>query len=620
MIAQCPHCKKKVKINDESAGRERPCPACGKAFSVPPFPKRDAERAEGARTSAPLRPARASTDSSTSPSLPGGIGTGAPPTTPDKADVDGTPQAAASGEPVSPTTPPPLPPRRAAHAKPARPETILEGYRKPPKSHMPKVGATIMSGVGNIKERARAAKLKHDVNNLRSALDEKWEQLGTLTLEHRPADVDVTTELAELGLLHEAVSEKQEALESLQRTKGGGSVVRQLKHEVAQLRDRQRTSMIAVGRKAETAAVELPGAAGHRSAIQRLRSALEAKENELARLQEALGPIADTDAVRGAFESFKKPLTFVGVMVGAALVLYVVWAILLASFFGDSFARYAYYVPDSVAAVSYFNVSELRGIDPFSEIEGAIPRQFTLGLDVEDIAEIFLVLDRRSKPTLVLRTVEDLSLEDIASLRGDTRTRYRDMEYVRGQMGAVRGFMAKTESRTFCVAEGEEDLKSALRRVDRKEKPDLAEDMRRAVDHVAGHDHFLVLTGQRHLRGYGPEGIKAVGAGFSAASSIKAKAIMVFARERDAEKCEQEVEDGITELYDEAESLEPILGEHVLGMLDALGHRRSGDVVRFSWKYDVADIMALLDELESSNWREEFVREVLQSISTVVNR
>ena len=83
---------------------------------------------------------------------------------------------------------------------------------------MLKVRTVVISAIDNIKERARAAKLKRDVNNLRTALGEQWEQLGTLTLEHRPTEVDITAELGELAQLHEALPEKQEALDSLRQT------------------------------------------------------------------------------------------------------------------------------------------------------------------------------------------------------------------------------------------------------------------------------------------------------------------------------------------------------------------------------------------------------------------
>jgi len=38
MVVVCPHCRKRLKVNDDLAGAHRACPACGKAFTIPAVP------------------------------------------------------------------------------------------------------------------------------------------------------------------------------------------------------------------------------------------------------------------------------------------------------------------------------------------------------------------------------------------------------------------------------------------------------------------------------------------------------------------------------------------------------------------------------------------------------
>jgi len=38
MVVVCPHCRKRLKVNDDLVGAHRACPACGKAFTIPAVP------------------------------------------------------------------------------------------------------------------------------------------------------------------------------------------------------------------------------------------------------------------------------------------------------------------------------------------------------------------------------------------------------------------------------------------------------------------------------------------------------------------------------------------------------------------------------------------------------
>jgi len=91
------------------------------------------------------------------------------------------------------------------------------------------------------------------------ALDAAWENLGILALAHQSFHPYLSTELPELSALQQQVGEKQAMVDSLRQTKGSNAVRREIEAELAELRERQRRLMIAVGQKAETGTPDIPG-------------------------------------------------------------------------------------------------------------------------------------------------------------------------------------------------------------------------------------------------------------------------------------------------------------------------------------------------------------------------
>ena len=91
------------------------------------------------------------------------------------------------------------------------------------------------------------------------ALDAAWENLGILALAHQSFHPYLSTELPELSALQQQVGEKQAMVDSLRQTKGSNAVRREIEAELAELRERQRRLMIAVGQKAETGTPDNPG-------------------------------------------------------------------------------------------------------------------------------------------------------------------------------------------------------------------------------------------------------------------------------------------------------------------------------------------------------------------------
>jgi hypothetical protein len=152
------------------------------------------------------------------------------------------------------------------------------------------IGKRIAQGADALKKRARALKLRHDVSSLWTAVNSQLENLGTLAITHRPPNVDMSSEIAELSQVQRELAQHQVTMDSLRQGAGGRSVVKQIEGEVARLRDRQREAVIAIGRKVAAARPDMPSAAGTYSALDRVQSSLTAAEAALAELEREIGP------------------------------------------------------------------------------------------------------------------------------------------------------------------------------------------------------------------------------------------------------------------------------------------------------------------------------------------
>ncbi len=146
--------------------------------------------------------------------------------------------------------------------------------------------------------RRRAKKLKREVRAMRAPLDQHLEKLGLLILESTPAEVHIHDELQALSHVQKQLKEREEALESLQEAKADRSLLKELREEAKQLRDRQRELMIQIGRKADWAGADVPGAKAQYAVVRRLRSMLEDKEERLRDFERQFGQVELRVSVR----------------------------------------------------------------------------------------------------------------------------------------------------------------------------------------------------------------------------------------------------------------------------------------------------------------------------------
>ena len=112
----------------------------------------------------------------------------------------------------------------------------------------------------------------------------------------------------------------------------------------------------------------------------------------------------------------------------------------------------------------------------------------------------------------------------------DDAEAFEGREYARsGERFSLLPYVAKTGKRTYCLAPTEEAMKDLLRQLDREEKAELNEDLERALDYVSGKDHYFAAADVNSE-------MAAVAGGISVRSSVKAKGIAIFKKERDAEE------------------------------------------------------------------------------------
>ena len=174
----------------------------------------------------------------------------------------------ASPSPRFPAGMPPMPQTAEQSNPPKSAADLLAAYRSTSKSRTAGIRERLARIARIATMRGLALKLGHEATNLETAIDAQLEILGTLTLTHRPSAVAISDAIADLSQIHDGLSQKQNTLDSLRQTKGGGSVVKELNQEVVQLRNRQRAVMVAIGKAAWVAKAEMPSAAGAYAALE----------------------------------------------------------------------------------------------------------------------------------------------------------------------------------------------------------------------------------------------------------------------------------------------------------------------------------------------------------------
>jgi hypothetical protein len=471
------------------------------------------------------------------------------------------------------------------------------------------VKSKLKSGLTAVKQRAHATKLKHEVKRLQTAVGQQNEAVGVLVLQHQPGDLDVSAETQQLSQVQEDLAQKQTTLASLENTSGSGTVVKQLKQEVAGLQEQQRSLMVGIGEQAFAARVDMPGVAGHYAGLEQLHQTLQAKESELETLAQQLGPIWERPT-SFSLRNWIKPLAAAGGVILGLLVLWMAVTWLFAPSSGiPSWARY--YVDGDTQMVAYVNMSALVDSEVYEDIAKlATADKLPGGLEVDDVREVFSVASD-GDTLLLVRTYEDFPLDDFAS-EGAEIEEYRDVNYAKyPRQRFQRGYVAKLGSCLYGVTENVDLLKDAISRLDRQRESELSDELQEALRYAAREKHYIASRAGGRFGDDLPDGVNTFGAGASlGSSSLDARSLFMFRSERTAEDFVREYEEMLEEMEEGIggskfermpEEMKRAV-EDSLEMFRQMKVRRSGKHVTVRGSCDVEHIENMVHDLASTDW------------------
>ena len=498
-----------------------------------------------------------------------------------------------AGKPLGPpgaASPPPVPNRPTDAESPRPPEVTPPPI--PARTEDGQRKGILKRCLGAIKHHLGTLMLAHQVSKLRAARDRQYAALGGLADQCRPSGLDVAGDLETLSQVRLELGQKESARAVLKSTPGSAAALRELKQEERQLKERQRSLLIAIGQKAFRARPEMGGAAAYYSGLQQIERVLRDKQDELQK----------RSGVRKAapfpLQSLIKPLAVVCVVLSVLVLL----CLALPRFFEASSGVPSwgeYCVSDETAGMVFVDVVKLLDTKPFHAFMESLPPEESRlpgGLEVEDLGMLFLTYGDGG--TLVAaRTQEDLPLEDFASSESKP-AEFRKVEYVGMESGPFPdGLLAKTAEGTFCLADSEDHLRDALTRLDRGRELTLEGDLAVAVERASREEHFV--AGLFDTPPATLPNVDAFGIGVSIdASSVELSGALVFRTIRNAAQFVEEHQDVIDAMEDDLrQRAEGKLSDETLRtaedgleLLRELQLRQRDKIVQLRGTWPVADV------------------------------
>jgi hypothetical protein len=599
----CPNCRKTHAAPEAVIGRRVTCNDCGHGFVAEATMQGpvDAPAAPSPPATPPEKPA-ARRDAWAYP--PSNAASASPPQVPPSAPTGDAPSQ------EQPTAPPPLPPTDSTSE--AAPD-LVAGYQSTTGPSGGGFKDKMKSGIHQVKKRAVALKLKHDIKGVRTAIEQQQERLGVLALQHQASGLEIAGEKEELGRIQTELGEKQATLDSLRGTKGSGSVVRDLKREISEGQKRQRELMIVIGGKTDQARPAIPAADGNYRALDQLHTSLESKEAELADIEKELGPTIQGSGA--SWQTMAKPLMYVGGAIAAVLVLFCGVSTLWGLLFSGGLPSWAT-IPPGAQGVVYVNLDELRDSPLYKTFEDNLPSQaqnLPNGLDIDDLSEMFSVLVDGDKPAVFLRTNKDVDLEDLFPEIKDrcTEKEYQDMKYLAATR-YPRMFAAKVGKRTYFMAEHEDTLKKVFDCLESGEKADLDDELQAALKSVMKHDHYvaMLVSGSsqmppqfRNMPLMGSFKMPdAIAVGADVGSSLSLDARLIYDDKETAKSAAEEIEKGIEEM-EEMMSAEEMPDEARETVEDAL------DMIRRVKVYQSGNSVCV-----TGSWKSKKIEEMIDNV------
>ncbi len=309
----------------------------------------------------------------------------------------------------------------------------------------------------------------------------------------------------------------------------------------------------------------------------------------------------------------KWPSSFVlklggGVAVALVVVFLLVLLVMNLSFGGSDWPPY-YFIPENTQFVAYVNLDDLRNSDVYPEIRKQLEKQspqFEGNVGPDDVSEIFIAdssAGRKDNSVAVIRLKRDRPLSDLLpkALRDQrqqqqTKT-YRNVEYavLNRPFGTPPMVFAKTGERTFCVVPGEEMLKAALDRRERKERAKLDANLQAAISSLSGSS--LYVAGVNLANPNVPFTVKWFSGRVSVGSSFRLALTAGFDNPNEAADCKKAIDGFISMMTsmtppEKKKEIEPILSPIKIS--------QNGNELRCEATWRNSDVLNMLKKAQNS--------------------
>ena len=305
----CPRCKAKYQVPEGLTGKPVRCanPACQHAFNIPA--STPAGLGAPLSTGAGLRPSADVADGTQSktavPPLPNGI-----------AEHDLTKEPPGGQDRTTPDTPWTSTQARRIQGT----EGFATGFWTGLKATFMEIKERFRQSAEAVKMGEVALNLGREVESLEAAVQSQHEKLGDTALTNRASTPDISAQLAKLAQIEDELRRKQAIVESLDETRGGESVVKEVHQELALLHSRQRAIIVEIGSSVAATRPEMPGTLGPYASLDRLQPLLVVKRDELKKKVDQVSQLRRACDISPA--AIRKLMPFAGVITGTLVLLY----------------------------------------------------------------------------------------------------------------------------------------------------------------------------------------------------------------------------------------------------------------------------------------------------------
>jgi hypothetical protein len=279
-------------------------------------------------------------------------------------------------------------------------------------------------------------------------------------------------------------------------------------------------------------------------------------------------------------------------LVAIAGASWAVWSLFLSNRL-TPFLRYRPLVPPDVERIVFLNVAKLRGTEAWRDVKAMAPEAFAADparpFGPDDVQELFVAGNRTTPIQVAVARLNSAELAAQLMRKRGTPKRVGGFDVVAAP-AEVGGFVADLGGGMLCLAADSTAMADALsRHTSHAIRPLDNADLRRALEHVQGQDHFVAWS----LGGGGTPDVRTAAVGLSVSDSVRLRVLTSFIGERQADDAMKATED---QRHHRPASM-PAAAEKLATLIDKADLRRTGSDVYAdaTWPYaDVKDAIAPL--------------------------